>query len=298
MSINGLFVLIIISVSYLSDRYRYGWMLAHVLPVLLYTFIYTEAGHLIHLIHTGWFDSFFSLVDKAVFGVNLGLWVEQFDYPWLNEIFRIGYGSYYFLVIFGVLIHFISRNRQNSLRLITTITTAFCISYLLFILFPTQGPRFYHRNLYSTGMDGLFFSSLQKTIIAKGGFQGGAFPSSHIAVSLLVLFSLFKNHRKAFWIFTPFNLLLIIGTVWGRYHYAIDGVAGITLSIGVWYLYQWMEHKYLSGEEDSNIENALIDESKRYTGVYPLSYILDEDDEQEIEFTKLIPKEFLYAEKE
>lgn len=252
IALNGLFVALILMVHYLANKTKNGGILIYLTPLILFPFTYTEAGKLVHLIYNNWFDQFFASLDQYLFGVNPALWIERFDYPILNELFRTGYGSYYFLIIGGAFIHFFyGHSEEDAHKMVTTITLGFCISYLLFIILPTQGPRFFYMNLFHTEMDGYVISNLQKQLIAFGGFRGGAFPSSHVAISLLVCFSLFNYHRRAFRIFTFFTVLLIIGTIWGRYHYVVDAVAGIILAIIVWKLYPlFLKKKSAQSEND------------------------------------------------
>lgn len=254
------FAAIVITVNFISHQIkgRWGRMLRFFMPLFLFAFMYREAGQLIHLIHQGWFDDTFSFIDQAIFKVNIGLWVEQFDIPVINELMRIGYGSYYFIIISAAIIHFFRSTFEESVKMMTTVTLVFCVSYLLFIIFPTQGPRFYHAHLFRTGMEGLLFSHAQQFIMKMGSYRGGAFPSSHIAATLVVWFSLFKDHKRAFSILTPLIILLILGTLWGRYHYAIDGIAGMVLGLVVWYGYPLISRKTVRTEIQSQHALALV----------------------------------------
>jgi len=200
------------------------------LPLFLFTFLYRDTGQIVHLIHKEWFDGILVSIDRALFGTDLGVWVERFDHPVLNEIFRLGYASYYLLIIFGAGFHYFRSDRFYYISFMSKVTLAFCLSYITFIIFPVEGPRFFNAHLFSTNMDGLYFSLVQQDIIHIASIQGGAFPSSHVAVALIVWQSFYKKHRGLFIIMSPFITALIIGTIWGRYHYAIDVVAGILLA--------------------------------------------------------------------
>ena len=76
------------------------------------------------------------------------------------------------------------------------------------------------------------------------GIKRDAFPSGHTAVTLVVLCLAYRFQKTLFWFFLPFVLALIAATVYLRYHYVIDVVAGIVLSvltvfIGEKYFYYW-----------------------------------------------------------
>jgi membrane-associated phospholipid phosphatase len=210
---------------------KYTAFLYYWLPIFLFTFMYEEIKPLLQLVTNKWYDDLFSIADIRIFGLNFSLWVEQYDYLLLNELFRVGYGSYYFIILFGSYIHYFQGELSEYISMLSKVTLAFIVSYILFIFLPTQGPRFYQSNLFQTNMDGLLFSYFQQKIMEYASFKGGAFPSSHVAVALIILTSFYKNHFCLFFVFLPFMVLLIIGTVWGRYHYAIDVIAGIILAV-------------------------------------------------------------------
>jgi len=60
-------------------------------------------------------------------------------------------------------------------------------------------------------------------------FEAGsaAFPSSHVAVALTTLWFSWRYLRPIRWLHTLVAFLLCVSTVYGRYHYVIDVVAGI-----------------------------------------------------------------------
>lgn len=229
---NFLYAVIMLFTIYLEQKYpsSLSRFIRYWLPLLLFTFLYRDTGHLVHLIHKEWFDGILVSIDRALFGTDLGVWVERFDHPVLNEIFRLGYVSYYIIIFFGAGFHYFRSNRAYYISFISKVTLAFCLSYITFILFPVEGPRFFQTHLFSTNMDGLYFSHVQQGIIHIASIQGGAFPSSHVAVALIVWQSFYKKHRGLFIFMSPFIAALIIGTIWGRYHYAIDVLIGIILA--------------------------------------------------------------------
>jgi membrane-associated phospholipid phosphatase len=232
IAINLLFVIILWSSRRSAQKWHNKWttFLYYWTPIILFTFMYEEVEPLLHLISNNWCDEYLSLIDQKIFGVNFSLWVEQFDYPFLNEIFTFGYIIYFVIIPVTAAIHYFAGNKSEYAQMLAQVILALCISYILFIFFPAQSPRFYHAHLIQSEMTGLFFSNLEEQIMSLGSYRGGAFPSAHIAVAILCWTSLFRRHRRFFHIMTPFIFLMIIGTIWGRYHYAIDGIAGIFLA--------------------------------------------------------------------
>src|SRR4029077_18302191 len=56
------------------------------------------------------------------------------------------------------------------------------------------------------------------------------FPSLHVAISFVVWLYAYRNSKKLFWILSPLMLSLWFSTLYLRYHYLIDVVAGLILA--------------------------------------------------------------------
>jgi membrane-associated phospholipid phosphatase len=55
------------------------------------------------------------------------------------------------------------------------------------------------------------------------------FPSMHVAFSFLVWLYAYRHSRRLFWVLSPLVLSLWVSTVYLRYHYLVDCVAGFVL---------------------------------------------------------------------
>ena len=65
------------------------------------------------------------------------------------------------------------------------------------------------------------------------GITRDCFPSGHTELTLLVLYYARKFHRKTFWWLLPLGTGVIISTVYLRYHYVVDVVAGALLTVAI-----------------------------------------------------------------
>jgi membrane-associated phospholipid phosphatase len=68
------------------------------------------------------------------------------------------------------------------------------------------------------------------------GLHGGCMPSSHVAVATVVFVFAYKYTRRLFYFLGPLILSLFVGTVWGRFHYLSDVIAGILVAFLSLYL--------------------------------------------------------------
>src|SRR5208337_444080 len=66
------------------------------------------------------------------------------------------------------------------------------------------------------------------------------FPSMHVAISFLVWLYALRNSRPLFWILSPRILSLWVSTIYLRYHYLVDVVAGLLLAPASFLLANWL----------------------------------------------------------
>ena len=211
-------------------------------PVLLLTFFYRTTGGLMFLVFDQFYDWQLTSFEKSLFGVNPTLYIDR---HWLNaranEIFSFCYFSYYFMIPVFVLVLFVKKHYETIKSILTAACLTFFLSYLLFFLYPIEGPRWHFAGQYMNQIESPLFRGLVEVVIDKGAVRGGCMPSSHFGVALVILMYCFKYYRRAGWLLLPINVGLAIGTVWGRFHYISDVVAGGLLGLAsvlvVWKLY-------------------------------------------------------------
>ena len=204
-------------------------------PALLFIFFFEEIGQLVHAIFPGWFDEYLIRADYAIFGVHPTVWIEQFSGFWLNEYMQLVYTSYFLLTI-GLGAYLWLRNqRKDFAEFITSTCAAYYLCYIIFVLFPIESPYHTLRFLQQGELSGGPFTAFINLIESHGRVHGGAFPSAHVAGSMVVLISAWRfAKRVAYWL-TPLVLSICVATVYGRYHYVMDVFAGILVAlIGCW----------------------------------------------------------------
>jgi membrane-associated phospholipid phosphatase len=78
---------------------------------------------------------------------------------------------------------------------------------------------------------GIIFTPVAQYVIKVAGLHGGCMPSSHVAVALVVMIYAIRYTKTLAWILTPVILSLFVATVYGRFHYFLDVVAGILVGL-------------------------------------------------------------------
>ncbi|MBU1077861.1 MAG: phosphatase PAP2 family protein [Spirochaetes bacterium] len=235
ITIYGSFLFLILIIHKLYIHYgskKIILFLKYFYPVLTFGIIYKSIEGYVTILHDGFLDNLVINFQYIILGFQPVLWLEKFIHPVITEIFKFSYFTYYFYVPVAALILFF-RKRWNDLEyFVFIITFTFYVCYIGFILFPVQGPRFALSSYFGiSNLNGYLFSLLQDFLMKNGQTIGAAMPSSHLAVAWNALFLIRKFFgKKPFLIILPLTLLMSIAIVYNRYHYFMDGIAGIIVS--------------------------------------------------------------------
>jgi len=209
-----------------------GFYLSVGATVMTVLIVFNSLGVLIASIQPTTCDARLIAVDHALFGVHPTVWLERLITPLLTDLLQVAYVSYYFIpTALGVVL--IARGRFVAFeQVLFGILLCFYLSYIGYLFFPAIGPRFTLSQLQTRDLQfSPFIAAIQDTLNALEKNKTDAFPSGHTAVSLLSLFYAWQEReKKLFAALIPVVTGLIISTVYLRYHYVIDVIAGIALT--------------------------------------------------------------------
>lgn len=231
--------------------------LRHFYPVLLYAGLFAETGWLNQMFITGYLDPGIIHFDQALFGGQPSLFfMKRLPYLVVSEVFYGAYFSYY-LMIGGVGIALYFRNRTAFFRYIAVMSFVFYVCYLIYIFVPVIGPPIFFRNIFGYALppelqnlasnsgypaaikSGIFFR-IMKWIYEVFEAPGAAIPSSHVAIALCTVFFTFRYLRGVRWVHLAVAILLCLATVYCRYHYVTDVLAGIVTAVVLIPLGDWL----------------------------------------------------------
>jgi membrane-associated phospholipid phosphatase len=230
----------IILIIFLYKRFQ-GWFMKfvrnfYVLPIL--AFWYTESYYF-HGIFFNYIDSDIVFWEGTIFGLQPSLEFSKIlPQTIISEIMYSAYFSFYvmiFLVCFLVYL----KNNKNYPVVVFSIIFSFCLMYIFFMIVPSMGPHYWFHIPDNEIPTGLLFGKAVKLAQQIGENPTGAFPSSHVAISVLLLCLSFKYLRKLFYFLLPVVILLCASTVYIKSHYLLDVVSGVAC---VPLLY-WLSHR-------------------------------------------------------
>ena len=194
-------------------------------PILLLIYLYSESGLINNLVFEAPLDPIYISMDKLIFHCEPAMVLPvKFSNRFLIEFFHFSYFTYYlYLPVIGGILYF--KDKQFFEEFLFTISLTLLSCYLLFIFFPATGPIPLRRGLYSG-----FFPSIMDLIYYLDT-PGGAFPSSHVAAAVVCMVMVLRKERILGLILIPFVAGLMVATIYCRYHYAVDAIAGIIYGI-------------------------------------------------------------------
>lgn len=143
-----------------------------------------------------------------------------------------------YLLVYGVAAYCIlvlyANKRRRSIDLFFVIYLAGTLgAYALFPYFPSRPPR-----LVFPGLDQphivTWVREVNLYILSKATIHSGVFPSAHVSSAFSAAWAMFLllPHRKAFgWGLLFYAISVSIATIYGRYHYVADVVAGFGVSL-------------------------------------------------------------------
>jgi len=176
-------------------------------------------------------DTLLIRLDRALFRVDPSVWMERFAFPWITEVMQVAYLAYYVLpfVLLGILYQ---RGEQEAFHLsITALVLSHYVAFMGYMIVPALGPRFALASQYRKELKGLLLAEPVRDLLnLLEGMKRDAFPSGHTSAILITVFYAFQYIPRISSLFLAIAGLMILSTLYLRYHYAVDILAGILLA--------------------------------------------------------------------
>jgi len=209
-------------------------------PIVFVITTYQSLGNMIQYLQPD-IDPYLIRIDFLLFGVHPTVWMERWIDPWFTDLMSLAYISYYFLPVILIVTLYLKGRKEEFHQTLFILTFGYYISFIGYILFPAIGPRFTLAHLQTAPLEGSFFSDLVRDLLnAIEHNKRDCMPSGHTQIALMVLFLARRYEKTIFCFFLPVVCGLILSTVYLRYHYVIDLIAGAALAIGCMLIAPWL----------------------------------------------------------
>ncbi len=199
----------------------------------LFAYLFDAVANLQHVLVRGWMDGSVLAFERAAIGFDSTIWMQRFTGPALTEFMMFAYVFYVPMLPGVALLCYKSAGAEAAHDYLLRFSLVNIACFTGFILFPVAGPLYYQPQVYTVPLGGGFFTWCAEWIRNHAHYAGGSLPSPHCALSSVMLAMLYRYDRRSFRVALPIVLVIYVSTIYGRYHYASDGVAGILTAVAI-----------------------------------------------------------------
>jgi membrane-associated phospholipid phosphatase len=204
-----------------------AWVFRHWYPLPYVAWCYREMAALVPAIRGKEMDAGLARLDYRIWGAHPTVWLERISSPIVTEYLQIIY-SLFVPVVLWIAFLLWRRGRYTDFRYYAfLIALGFLVSYIGYVIVPARGPRFFLSHLQTMDLRGLWVThALQATLDRLETRAWDCFPSGHTELTILAWWSSRSISNRLFWIYFAYTLSIISATVYLRYHYTVDVLAG------------------------------------------------------------------------
>ena len=160
--------------------------------------------------------------------------------PLLPSILEISYALVYTLAPFAVVMLYVYGHRERVDQFLFIFAVAVLLCYGQFPFWPSDPPRvvFLKEDLPYD----ILFRRFNLWMLGNYGIHTSVFPSAHVAGAFATAMGAWKTLPEHKWVgrlLLVMAILIAIATVYGRYHYLVDAIAGVAMAILAFLITGW-----------------------------------------------------------
>ncbi len=201
-------------------------------PFLLILMMYYSLwGDATHLMVTTDRDAALIAADQRLFGFQASVALQRFISPPLTAWMDFAYTFHLWNIPLVACLIYALRPRPRFREMMVGMLVITFIGLCGYLLVPAIGPMYTLAGRYTVPLHGssdLFSRSVHFMDFAR--ISRDCFPSLHVGISFVVWLYAWRNFRWLGTVLTPLILSLWISTVYLRFHYLVDCVAGLVLA--------------------------------------------------------------------
>jgi membrane-associated phospholipid phosphatase len=227
-----------------------SWIFRNWYPLPFVASCYKEMALFIPAVRHSDADQWLANLDLAIWGANPTVWLERIHTPALTEFLQIVYTLFVPAVLWIAYLLWKRGESEKFQYYAFLIALGFLASYVGYLAVPARGPRFLLKDLQHFPLRGLWlFQGMQHTLDRLESAHYDCFPSGHTELTILAWWGsrmVSQGYFRVYFAYTPF---IIFATVYLRYHYTVDLLAGAAtaaiLIMAAPIFYRWLSPKGL-----------------------------------------------------
>lgn len=158
--------------------------------------------------------------------------------PVAPSVLEMSYLLVYAVAPFAVAVLYVYGQRKRVDRFLIIFLIGILTAYALFPYFPSEPPRRAFPGDQFPGVETIF-RRLNWNLLAGYGIHTSVFPSAHVAGAFAAAFAMLRllpERRWVGWMLLALAVSIATATVYGRYHYAVDAVAGFAIAVAAYWI--------------------------------------------------------------
>jgi len=180
-------------------------------------------------------------LDQRLFGFQASLVLQRIISPWMTAWMTFAYFFHIINIPLVACFLYIRRDHARFREMMSGLMVVSFFGLLGYLLVPAIGPMYTLRSQYSVPLhQAMWVLNRDMDFMNFARIRRDVFPSLHVAISFVVWLYAYRNSKKLFWILSPLLLSLWLSTLYLRYHYLIDVVAGLILAPLSFLLANWL----------------------------------------------------------
>ena len=238
--VGGLFTVLVVTLVLVRGRIlRDGVVSPLAYRIAIYGTVqisYFFFRELLPLVNSSSLDAELHALGELLFGGEPAILLDRYVTPATTEWFAFFYFGYFFvLAVHVVPLLFMSKNPRLMGELTFGMLFIFCVGHTLYMVVPGYGPYRAAADQFQHAFPPGLWLDVVMEAVASGGAQKDIFPSLHTAAPTLITLYAFRHRTVAPFRFTwPlllfFSTNIIVATMFLRWHYVLDVVAGLMLA--------------------------------------------------------------------
>jgi membrane-associated phospholipid phosphatase len=208
-----------------------SWIFRNWYPLPYVASCYKEMAILIPPVRHGDSDRWLANLDFRLWGDNPTVWLERLQSPVLTEFLQVVYTLFVPAVLLVAFLIWRKGKAEEFQFYAFLIAAGFLASYLGYLAVPARGPRFLLKSLQHIPLQGLWlFHAMQHTLDKMESAHYDCFPSGHTELTILAWWGSRVLSKRIFLAYLAYTPTIIFATVYLRYHYTVDVMAGAVVA--------------------------------------------------------------------
>lgn len=192
--------------------------------------IFQQLRTAIPAVHPAKADAALRAIDAHLVGGNLSLALEPWVNPLATELLSLCYLLFFPYLAFSIVYYLFFTDLALVKKFCAGLFTLYGIGFIGYMLVPAGGPYLAMAGEFTVPLEGWRITEWNAALVKVGSNGVDVFPSLHCAISAFLLGFDYRHRRWRFWAYLVPALGLWISTIYLRYHYFIDVLAGFALA--------------------------------------------------------------------